>query len=483
MARYRSLFLVLSISFIIAGCIDSGVLGESAEDRYERLLELDQDSTYYVSYDMDTGSSTYMDDTKMTMEIYQYEGTYKTTTSMAYLGETLTLSQFERNNHSIICFEDGLYYDSGGPVCELTDPGYGYDYHTAYMDRVEENFSIEHIGERTIVERACDLFRISVPADELDTAQRISGSNITSSICLDTEKGYMASVTVNVTTDTDPGETATTLMSIEAVEYSGDVTVEDVSLPVPALAEATCRVTYELSYILFQDEDQITVAVNDENRTVDAGTAFERHSLDLSEDTLEAGTNTITLYTEGGSISTECTYRDRLDTTHETSDVDLGEYTLVENRIRNGGFEDAEMIGDEEIIIKHWDHTNGDTNYLQVVEDGIDGQSLRTGWRSNSISPDPVSISQDVDLTDIAAIGIDVEGMGSTPYRSQIVLEIDGERKGTFIRAPQQEEVYEDLGVELSDDYTDTHTVTIRWEHISGDNLGGPAIDNVRAYR
>jgi len=124
-----------------------------------------------------------------------------------------------------------------------------------------------------------------------------------------------------------------------------------------------------------------------------------------------------------------------------------------------------------------------ETDYIGLGDGGIDGQTLRTRWRTNVDNASSPAIEQDVDLTGIEAVALDAAGSGGNPSRSKIVLEVDGEVQGTFISAPRQETVYRDLGVELNESYDGVHTVTIKWVQIAGDNVGNSIIDTVRAYR
>ncbi|MDY6770420.1 MAG: beta-propeller domain-containing protein [Candidatus Nanohaloarchaea archaeon] len=165
-----------------------------------------------------------------------------------------------------------------------------------------------------------------------------------------------------------------------------------------------------------------------------------------------------------------------------TSDLNLSRFTLVGDRIPNGDFSDAEMVGDQNVSIAGWTATNGKTGYIRTRDGRLDGQSIGTGWIQNGFG-DTASISTQVNLSGIEAIGLDAAGTTGNPHRSKIVLEVDGARQGTFITSPEYNMTYQNLGVALNRSYTGMHTLTIRWDQVTGDNLGNSYIDSVRAYR
>lgn len=168
----------------------------------------------------------------------------------------------------------------------------------------------------------------------------------------------------------------------------------------------------------------------------------------------------------------------------ETPDIDPSSFEVLPDRIENGGFEQGTNHERENKVseLPGWDVTHGNTHTLMIQEDGIDGQSIRTRWQANSRNATSPALSQRVDLSGASALCIDAAGYDGNPHRAKIVLTVDGEQQGTFIVAPRERERYRDLCVEL-DDFEGTHTVTIKWVQIAGDNVGQSTIDNVRALR
>lgn len=481
------IILLLTGGDLPIGGLDVDLMADQTpREQYNSLIQQSADESYHVTY---TFTTEMLDTTGgvRNIEVYSHNGVRKSVATTSSFGSSRVQAQFWNDNVSVYCEERRSDLD-----CRLADRQ--LDLRHSILERAATNMTLNRTGQRTVAGRRCTAFTGHVPVQTFtDTVLPRYGDTLTLQFCLDNRKGYMALLMVNKTQQSAIGDSTTNIFTLRATSHDDDVTADDVTVPVPAVVSASCRGTPTADVVILQDTRHATLAVNGENRSIPAAT-WKEQTVNLTG--LADGTNTVTVYTENGAATDTCyrytyDYRDRSydkygfpkQDTAETSDVDLDQYTLLPDRIANGGFEDAEMVGNESISIAHWNHTNSNTNYLKVADPGIDGQSVRTGWMANSASPTPASVSQAVNLTDVAAIGLDVQGSGGTPFRAKIVLAVDGEREGTFIEAPQKNELYEDLGVELSQDYKGTHMITVKWVHISADNLGGSLIDNVRAYR
>jgi hypothetical protein len=167
----------------------------------------------------------------------------------------------------------------------------------------------------------------------------------------------------------------------------------------------------------------------------------------------------------------------------ETSQLSVLDNELLPARIKNGGFKKGTEHSEENLSVPHWEVKHGNTHSISFIDEGIDGRCLGTSWKANAREASSPSISQTVDLDGVSTIGLDVGGSDGNPHRSEIVLEVDGERQGTFIKAPRQNTLYRDLGVEIPETLDGEHTITIKWIQIAGDNVGNSYIDNVRAYK
>lgn len=462
---------LLVLVIVASGC--SGNLPDDPSEGFEQLNEKMEGEDFHIEYEISVSSSEdTITDKSFTLDFYSFDGVQKAVGN-SFSTFSTTRATYMVDNSSVTCSES-----SGEISCSKGgDPG-------LFQLVTEPKFdSFNYSGSGEFAGRGCKMFEVS--PDMRDIAPP-AGSSLDAEICVDRGLGFPSMIELNVT---DSSEDAS--ITAEALSFDRDVDQSNVEIPKALSVSASCYGDPSVSITSFKPVDSVELSVNSgEAQSVELGDRFETTEVDVSEDVVE-GSNEFSVESREYSTTASCYFSnysfsepsyDFSDPTGvEESDLDLSEFNAIGGRIDNGDFSDAEMTGDNEVDIDGWSHTDGTTGHLRTWEDGIDGQSIGTGWKQNGFD-DEASISQDVDLSGVEAVGLDVEGTGGNPQRSKIVLEVDGEEQGFFIKRPQQETTYRDLGVELSEDYSGVHNVTVRWVQIQGDNLGNSMIDNVEAY-
>jgi hypothetical protein len=178
-----------------------------------------------------------------------------------------------------------------------------------------------------------------------------------------------------------------------------------------------------------------------------------------------------------GTPPSEQNYQDFTRVNH----IETDDFRALD-RFENSGFSNYSTDGYKKADFQSWEENHGSTHHIGVSEGewSIDGPTVRTRWVSNGFGA-TASISQDVNLTGVDSIKLDATGTKGNSHRSEIVLEIDGTKAGTFIKSPQSERAYDSVGVDLTDRYQGNHEVTIKWVQVMGDNIGNSGIDDVEA--
>lgn len=456
---------------LASGCAQS--LPEDASEGFAQLSEKIEGQNFHVEYEVSIsrpGSSMPPEDFKI--DFYSFDGVQKAVGSpVSSIASARAV--YMVGNRSIECTEAG-----GSVSCNKDgDPGLFKLVTNPSFDRFNYSGSGEYVG------RGCKMFEAS---PDMPSIEPPSGTSLDTEICVDRGLGYPSFMQFNITESSQEAS-----ISVEALSFDRDVSESNVEIPETLSVSASCYTEPSVSVTPLKDVDSVELSVNGgEARTVELRDRFEEKEVDVSGEVSE-GSNDFEVSTGDFSASDRCyfsnfsfdepSYDPPSYPGAEESSLDLSQFESMD-RFENGGFSDAEMAGDQEVDIDGWSHTDGSTGHLRTWEEGITGQSIGTGWKQNGYG-DEASISQEVDLSGVEAVGLDVEGTGGNPRRSKIVLEVDGEEQGFFIKRPQQETTYRDLGVELSEDYSGVHNVTVRWVQIQGDNLGNSMIDNVKAYR
>ncbi len=475
---------VLALVVAVSGC-SSFMDSRSPMQKFQDLSEERESSTYHVKYSLsmpalgEIGSSL----SGIDIQLYNMDGKRKSVVSSS-LGTSSVTANYRIGNHTVTCEEGGLY--SEGVSCRMGESG-EMDFTGSLLEGgVAE---INYTGSRTIAGRSCEMFTV-VPNETEELDMSYTSGSVVMDVCLDSEKGYFALLAVNSSTDSElGGSSSDTVLRMKVTEHDEKVSQSDLRIPVSVGVDSYCSssdsLDSEVSITPFQDLDQATLSVNGENRSVKLRGRFEAKDVAISDEELVEGSNQIAVYTGDGKQTDSCSYYDYSDFDYsygeaEESDVDLSQYSEIDERLENADFSDYSEA-DQGTDFSSWTEEHGDTHDVDA-SDGFGGTAAGLSWKGNSLDADPAWVSQEVDLTDVEAVGIDVAGGTGNPQRSKIVLEVDGVEQGTFIESPQSEETYRDLGVELDRDYTGTHTLKIKWVQVQGDNLGSSMIDNVRLY-
>jgi hypothetical protein len=490
---------LLSLIVIASGCAQLSN-PDDPRTQYKDLLEKGQNSEYYVKYSMSmpglsgiTGSNTLAN-----MKVYKKGDRGKTLISSSLGTSSSSRAIYRERNKTIRCTEGSNYLsEDEGITCSLTRNS--QDFRQNYK-QVEKDYKIEREGSKKVAGRKCNLFKLEM--DNVEDLSSIKSDNITSNVCLDNKKGYIAFLTINTTSESafEDSVSSKKILEMKASDYQGSVDKKSVKPPIDAPVSMSCLIGEPSVEILVLTElENPKLSINGKNKSFSLA-KYESREVTLTESEKVDGTNTVKLFTEDSVEKASCTvngysYGDTDYSTNynssgtdynniftaETNKIDTSNYEKVD-RIENNGFSSAEMTENDKADIPGWNYEDGETGHIRTYKGEIDGVSIGTGWKSNGFD-DTVSVSQqNVDLTDIDAIAIDAKG-DSNAYRSKTVLEIDGENKGYFVKNPQNGELYEDLGIELNQSYSGEHTLTVKWIQIAGDNTGNSIIDNVRTLK
>lgn len=468
-------FTVLLAFVVLASGCSQGSLPDDASEGFKQLKDNSDGENFHVEYEISTSFEESVDEGfSFNVDFYSFDGVQKAVGTSPNSLVSTTTALYNLDNNSVTCRESGgevscMQGEDAGLFQLVTNPRFD---------------SFNYSGSGTYAGRDCKMFEASPDMPLLEPPE---GSSMDTRVCLDRGMGYPGFIEFNIS---DEEESAS--ITLEALSFDRDVKASDVELPKALSVSSTCYSDPSVSVTALKDIDSAELSVNGgESRSVELGNRFESKSFDISDDVVE-GSNEIVVETGEQSVTETCYFTNYSfnDPSYDFSDsygveessFDLSQYSVIGDRIDNGGFSDAEMVGDNEVEIGSWNHTDGTTGHIRTRSDAIDGKSIGIGWKKNGFD-DQASISQNIDLTGVEAIGLDVQGTSGNPQRSKIILEVNGEEQGYFIKRPQREETYRDLGVELSESYSGVHTVRIKWVQVQGDNLGNSIIDNVRAYR
>ncbi|MFB6114926.1 MAG: hypothetical protein ABEK04_01430 [Candidatus Nanohalobium sp.] len=464
---------VLVIVVLASGCSQNS-LPENAAEGYDQLVDKRDNGKYHVNYKVKMKSSSLpSQNINVNVDLYQFNGVQKIVGKTLSSYSSATKAVYRIDNNTVTCRES-----VGTISCDS-----GSDANLFSLILSPEFSSFNYSGTGKFAGRKCKMFAVTPNMSSINPS---SYSSLDMKACVDRRQGFISYMQINIS-----DSTGSVTLTIKAEAFDRNVGKENVKLPKALSVTTTCYSNPTVSITPLKPVNSAVLSVNGENRTVELGERFSEKKFDLSDSRVEDGSNDIKVYADGEKVEKNCyftnysvsdPYNPYSPSGAKESDVDLSQYSLIGDRIENGDFSEAEMTGNHEIDIEAWNHTDGETGYIRTRKNGIDGQSVGTGWKQNGFG-DKASISQRVNLTGVEAVGLDVQGTSGNPHRSKIVLQVDGETQGYFIKRPQREETYRDLGVKLDGDFTGVHRLSINWIQIQGDNLGNSNIDNVRAYR
>ncbi len=314
----KILLVFLALVVVASGC--SYLERSTPEQQYRELSQKAESSTYHVTYDISVGGSDALTSMIGDPELYSYEGKTKMVMTANFMGMSSTTAVYSFGNRSVTCKDGASILGDSGISCELGDSGSETvsltDMNEEYEDDLDR-VDIEVTGTRKIAGRTCKMFSMKVPADVLNSSQYDSGAEM--GVCLDTEKGYVADMGMNITKQSElAGNTSQNVLRMTVKSYDDQVSASDVEIPVKASVDLEYRCDpFEAEIVSFSSISDAELSVNGQNRTLNLE-AGERRTVQLDEASKVDGENEVVLYADGKSSATCTDYGFGFDSDYDT---------------------------------------------------------------------------------------------------------------------------------------------------------------------
>lgn len=225
--RTRITALIL-VTLIASGCAytNSG----DAEDLADLASKEDQ-SQYNIEYNFSMQGTALLGETSEDAELFARNGETRFDRKTVYAqGSTLTSIYNMENSKALRCTESNYIGNSTSQrECNVTNATVSrYIEGTEYSN---PDYSVNYVREERYAGRKCKLYRIGLPPSAFESSPVINTGAIVD-LCLDREKGYVAYNSMNLTRPVNSGgESVSSLYTLEAKNYSANVTGEEVKIP------------------------------------------------------------------------------------------------------------------------------------------------------------------------------------------------------------------------------------------------------------
>lgn len=333
--------LMLIGAVLLAGCTQ--LMSDPApEQQIEQAFAQAQDSSFLVDYDLSVSGIDGVGGMVESLELGSYEDSYKFTTSVNMLGSPVNVGIYWSNEVVTVCSENEGLECEARTLDEMNESMDGMtldDVKSNVTDLLEDDMvTITDEGTQTVADRTCDKFSIrfaddideqledransTVPDEQFsmaegllnsDQGQELAESNVTMSLCLDSEKGYPAHISASTEQETEiAGETVNELFTLNASSHSS-ASMSDVEAPVAATVSASCN-PLEAEIFSIRHDGEATLTINENNTETVELTAGETTTVNVSEyEQTESdeysflGTeNTMTLEADGTEDTASC---------------------------------------------------------------------------------------------------------------------------------------------------------------------------------
>lgn len=276
--------VILTSGFINLGAssaddLDSNqnITGEEEIDNkpsFRELASKAENTEYHVEYTLE-GRGPLMYNGRP--EIYSYQGVRKVSRDGG-----VYYNVYYKDNHQIDCFEKTELDNT----CDTlpTDVAPSIDHYDYRIDR----FNITHLGERSIINRSCQMFELR--GDDFINSKL--------NICLDNEKGFASLIEMKTT-----GNHSKTAMKMKATDYNMEVSSKDVKPPVNAVSWLTCDGKLNITATRYSGE--VKFNLNGEDNKTAYLESWTTETFNVSE-SMEEGLNTATVYAGETSDSSDC---------------------------------------------------------------------------------------------------------------------------------------------------------------------------------
>lgn len=220
--------LLILLAVIASGCAYTNA--GDAEELKDLASKTDQ-TQYNVKYNFTVQGTALLGQTSEDAELFAYNGDTRFDRETVYAQGNTTTSIYNMNgNRALRCTESNyLGNRSSQSECNVTNATV-----SRYIDGTEysnSEYSVNYLREERYAGRKCKLYRIGLPPSEFENSSVINTGAIVD-LCLDSEKGYVAYNSMNLTRPvTSGGEAVSNIYTLEARSYSSDVSREQVRLP------------------------------------------------------------------------------------------------------------------------------------------------------------------------------------------------------------------------------------------------------------
>lgn len=225
--RYGTVILLFAV-VMASGCAYSNA-GDA--DDLSQLADKADTSNYRVGYSFDMEGSALIGEISSDAELFSYNGETRFERSTIYPEGNTTTSIYSMNgSEPVRCKKSSIAANDTVEIeCNRTEA-------TAerYIDGsmyTKDSYSVNYVEDREYAGRECSFYSIGLPPSHFENSSVINTGAFVD-LCLDKEKGYVAYNSMNLSAPINSaGKQISNIYTIEAKNYSSDVTGEDVNPP------------------------------------------------------------------------------------------------------------------------------------------------------------------------------------------------------------------------------------------------------------
>ncbi|MBC5792932.1 MAG: hypothetical protein H8Z69_02715 [Nanohaloarchaea archaeon] len=291
------------VAFLALVVVASGCLGSSQtpEQKLESLTSKANSSTYHITYAAELGGSEALSGLIGSPEIYSLNGDTKHLTTTNLLGSETTSATYKKNGMTVRCTDSALGL-SEGISCSKSSSSTTASRPSEMLENVPK-IAVNETGTRTIAGRECSNFELRASENTTTYTEDVNG---TMNLCVDNQKGYIASMGINITTSTELNtERTRNALRMYVKEYDDEVSPEDLEIPVNTLVSLSCDPFHaNITSLGYTGEAQVELAGNNQTVNLEEG---EERRLDFKTSKRSNYNTKVTVYAGGKASSDSCT--------------------------------------------------------------------------------------------------------------------------------------------------------------------------------
>ncbi|PSH01006.1 MAG: hypothetical protein BRC30_00520 [Nanohaloarchaea archaeon SW_7_46_7] len=220
--------VLILLTVIASGCTYSNA-GDSEE--LAELASRADKTTYNVKYNFSMKGTALLGQVSDDAELFASNGKTRFDRTTIYAQGNTTTSLYSMNGSQALKCTESNYVDNrtSKTECNITEAtpdryidGTGYS---------KDEYSVNYVKEKRYAGRKCKLYKIAIPPSDFENSSVINTGAIVD-LCLDKEKGYVAYNSMNLAKPVNSGGSpVSNIYTLEAKNYSSEVTEEDVRPP------------------------------------------------------------------------------------------------------------------------------------------------------------------------------------------------------------------------------------------------------------